>query len=241
MAQFGSSRVVIKASALETAIQAADMRKPLSELYRELFAITPPAVRRCRGRWVEEVPDLDGDDWDDMWSSPFAYLVSARDRLIHFKFLHRIYYTPARLARIYRAASAECWRCSHSPADFSHVFWGCPVVKDYWASVLACIVEVVKIPVPSSVEVCLLGLVDGLAPARAVRTLVSLLLFYARKALLLHWKSPLAPTILFWKGLVNKVTPLYKATYLSRGCPRKFNKVWKTWIDSPASTSVDQL
>lgn len=33
------------------------------------------------------VPDMDDEDWEDVWEVPFNRLVSARDRLIHYKFL----------------------------------------------------------------------------------------------------------------------------------------------------------
>lgn len=72
---------------------------------------------------------------------------------------------------------------------------------------------------PMMVAVCLLWLVEDLAPTRAQRTLLSLLLFYARKALILYLKKKsMAPSLPYWKGLVNKMIPLYNATYLSRGC-----------------------
>lgn len=60
--------------------------KLLSEFYKELFPAPPPSVIRCREQWVAEVPDLGGDNWDDMWCLPFTHLVSAWDRLIQFTF-----------------------------------------------------------------------------------------------------------------------------------------------------------
>lgn len=71
----------------------------------------------------------------------------------------------------------------------------------------------------------------------ALRTLLGLLLYYARKAILLKWKSPSAPTLDYWKHLVNTAIPLYKYTYESRVCPRKFSKVWDIWYDSPSSNA----
>lgn len=81
--------------------------------------------------------------------------------------------------------------------------------------------ELLTVPIPMSVRVCLLGLVDEVVPSKAHRTLLDILLFYARKAILLHWKKAVAPTLSFWKGLVNSMMPFYKATYVSRGCGKK--------------------
>lgn len=67
--------------------------------------------------------------------------------------------------------------------------------------------------------VFILGLVHLLAKARTMRTLTGLLLFYARKAILLKCKFLTKPILDFWKTLVNSATPLYKCIYESRGCP----------------------
>lgn len=186
----------------------------------------------CRSKWEMEVPDLQGEDWDDLWNQPFKHLVSARDRLIQFKFLHRSYYTPARLAKIYGNTSAECWRCSASPANAEHIFWLCPHIQDFWKEVTACISDLLTVPIPKTIKVCLLGLVEEVVPRRAQRTLITILLFYGKKAILLRWKNTKAPDINFWKGLVNAMIPYYKYTYEARGCTKNFDKVWKVWYES---------
>lgn len=175
-------------------------------------------MTKCRGCWEGEVPDIQGEDWDDLWDHPFKHLVSARDRLIHLKFLHRIYFTPARLSVIYPSVMADCWRCSFSPADARHVFWECPQIKIFWSGVIACIEEILMVPIPLSIRIC------------AHRTLLNILLFYGRKSILLKWRSSAPPSLSFWKALVNSMMPYYKATYVSRGCMKKFDKVWQAWL-----------
>lgn len=74
------------------------------------------------------------------------------------------------------------------------------------------------VPVPLTIRVCLLGLVEEVVPSRAHITLLNILFFYGRKAGV--------PDLVFWKGLVHSMIPFYKATYLFRGCRKKFEKVW---------------
>lgn len=83
-----------------------------------------------------------------------------------------------------------------------------------------------------TVRVCLLGLVDEVVPSRALRTLLNILLFYGRKAMLLNWKKLGAPDVAFWKGLVNSMMPHYRATYEARGCKKKLDTVWQAWYKS---------
>lgn len=128
---------------------------------------------------------------------PFQHLVSARDRLIQFKFLHRSYYTPARLTKIFGTVSAECWRCTFSPANASHIFWHCPHIIRYWEEVLSCVSDLLTTPIPLTIRVCLLGLVEEVVQTRALRTLLTIILFYAKKAILLRWKDPRARDVAF--------------------------------------------
>lgn len=92
------------------------------------------------------------------------------------------------------------------------------------------------ISVPQIVSVCLLGLVNHLVCTRAFRTLLSLLLFYARKAIVLVWKSDRSPSLDCWKTPINSVIPLYKIRYLF--LRKKFHKVWDIWHESPSITEA---
>lgn len=230
--QFRELKVESLPSSLESLLVDGDLVKPLSVAYKEFFKSTPPAITKCREKWEMEVPEIQGEDWDELWMQPFRHLVSARDRLIQFKFLHRSYLTPARLHKIFPTVSAECWRCSHVTADTDHIFWRCPKIQEFWTDVTSCITELISVPIPMNIKVCLLGLVDDIVPTRAMRTLLNILMFYGRKAILLAWKKPEAPTISVWKGLVNSMLPFYKATYESRGCVKKFDRVWQAWYKS---------
>lgn len=135
------------------------------------------------------------------WDYPMLQLSSTGDRLIQFKILHRIYFTLQRLPWIFPEQHFRCWRCSEDLATFILVFLHCPVIWSFW-EVSQCICSTITMLVPLTTDVCILGLVHLLASTRAMRTLLGLLLFYARKAILLGWKFPSAPTLNFWKHLV---------------------------------------
>lgn len=133
--QFASDSLDLGSSPLESLLCEENLKKPLSEVYKGLCVETPKMLSKCRDTWSALIPDFRRDDWDDMWDHTFGTLVSARDRLIQFKLLHRIYYTPARLASIYGTDAGECWQCAHSPADFDHVFWHCQPIGVFWTGV----------------------------------------------------------------------------------------------------------
>lgn len=134
-----------------------------------------------------------------MWTHPFKHLVSAKDKLICFQFLHRSYFTPPRLAKIFPSVSAEWWRCSHLPADADHIFWKCTLIQDqrFWSAFTLCISELLVIPMTTTIRVCLLGLFEDVVPSRALRTLLNILFFYGMKAILLKWKKQEASDLVF--------------------------------------------
>lgn len=150
-----------------------------------------------------------------------ARLVATRNRLIQFKIVHMAYFTPQRL----HCWQPNCWQCGEAPADIFPCLLVRLNIQEFWAAVVQVIYLITPISVPQTVSLCLLGLVNHLAFTRASRTLLSLLVFYARKAVVLVWKSDRPPSLDCWKKLIDLVIPLYKITYLFHGCPKKFHKV----------------
>lgn len=108
--------------------------------------------------------------------------------------------TPSPLHAIQSAKMApnvppDCWRCSHSRSDFTYIFRSCPAIVPYWEAVVRVVKQVSGNYFPPSLRVCLLGLVDQLAPTVAERTLLGLLLFYSRKTRNLTWKKSTPPAV----------------------------------------------
>lgn len=173
--------------------------------------------------WVTDIPDTYDDDWKKLWDTQFKQLVSIRDRLIQFKIIHRAYFYPHMLHRINPSISSVCWWCNHSKGDFFHILWSCLAITSYWMDIIKIISMVTQ--TRSILKICLLGLVENLSPTTAGRMLIGLLLFYARKAIMLCWKKSFAHTIPYWKQLVNSNLPLYRDTIANVGCQKK---VWES-------------
>lgn len=235
--QFGASAIVLQESDIESTLRNEPLDKALSTIYKQLFSDTHRVMASCRRRWEGVFPQLDSDDWDDIWDINFSRLISARDHLIQYKFLHWIYLTPARLARIFPSQSSCCWWCTLPSANFMHIFWDCVTIQRFWKEVTECVEEITTLYIRPSVEVCLLGLVDSLAAKKVIRTFLTIAFFYARKTIVLSWKKTSPPTIQAWKALVNKTLPFYKATYARRGIPNKFERVWGGWTKSASTVS----
>ncbi len=69
----------------------------------------------------------------------------ARLGLIQFKVLHRLHYSKAKLAIIYPTVDNRCDRCSHAPANLSHLFFLCPNLQPFWGIFLKTLSDILKI------------------------------------------------------------------------------------------------
>lgn len=105
--------------------------KPTSRLYSHLLLVSSQALDWLRAWWQRDIPDLDNDDWEDIWDLPFRSLVS-----LQFKVAHRAYLTPFRLHKTQSFHPPECWRYGDPLGIFCHIFWSCPAVTGFWADVL---------------------------------------------------------------------------------------------------------
>lgn len=159
-------------------------------------------------------------------------MIAAKDRFIQLKFLHRAYHTPQRLARIYPQRDQLWPRCRQDVGSFCHMVWSCPKLLPYWEAVAATLSKASGTQIPLNPLTLLLSLLDEVQGDRYIKLCMTFSLFYARREILLRWKSVEPPTCASWHLSINSVLPLYRLTYESRQCPAKFDKVWPGWIDA---------
>lgn len=161
-------------SNLESQLCDDQSDKPLSAIYR---ALLPSVHFGMEAKRLIDYPDLDAEDWEDIWEYPFSQLAAVKDHLIQFKLVHRAYLTPQRLNQIYPGAYPHCWKCGGGIADFQHMLWSCPKLQSFWGEAVHFITFLLTIPIPMTFSVCLMGLVSSLVHHRPTKTLIGVLLF----------------------------------------------------------------
>ena len=129
-----------------------------------------------------------------------------RTRLIQFKIIHRMYWSPSKLYRVKLTTDQGCWKCSEE-GTLTHMLWHCPKAQDFWTSVHECIQKVVGVEVPFCIRLYLLGgppiLTDDIAPVYAEWVQTAIML--GRKLLVQQWKSAHAPPITDWYNALTTV------------------------------------
>uniref|UniRef100_A0A803J2H9 Reverse transcriptase domain-containing protein n=1 Tax=Xenopus tropicalis TaxID=8364 RepID=A0A803J2H9_XENTR len=236
--QFPREPPIITESTLERYLHRPNLLKPLSWFYAILLQGSFDSVNHIRLKWAQDFPQLDNEVWKDILEQITETNIATRDRYIQVKFLNRVYLTPHRLARIYQGYPDVCVKCNVDQGNYIHVFWDCPKIQQYWTTILTFMGSSLGLPNIRTPEFCLLGHTEGLTLPSGDRICLQQLLHYAKKAILLTWKNMEPPTLGFWIKLVDDTLPRQKLTYLARGCPAKFDKIWSCWLTVPRTNNV---
>lgn len=97
--------------------------------------------------------------------------------------------------------------------SFFHILWECPQIETFWLVIFDLINIKLDLAISMSPELALLGIPDDAQRLHHSKLLISYLLFYDKKAILY------TPSLSSWKAKIDAALPLYKLTYISRGCP----------------------
>ena len=93
---------------------------------------------KARVRWQEEMSMSISDmQWTYCCSAIRRVSSNSRHRLVHFKYIQRVYYTPQHLYQYGLRDTSACPRCGMEEAGFLHVAWSCTQIQEYWTQVIA--------------------------------------------------------------------------------------------------------
>lgn len=218
--------------ALEHILTFTSPTKLITRLYKTMQHHYPVTAVMARTAWDS---DLETDITDAKWAlacrQTRQLTVNHTLRLLHFKFLHRLYRTPLQLHRMGLRDNARCWKCGHLEAGFLYLAWYCQPVASYWVEVLRHITDITSLTIPETPLTTLLGIIETYPPAKT--RLTSVLLLLAKRQIALHWGAPHAPSIKEW---VTSVThcQIQLATYWElqpiKLRPRDIWEPYVTWL-----------
>lgn len=221
-------QIAVTMDPIEELLAQESLSKPLSSLYFSLLSLESPKLERLWEAWNNDIPTLEREDWNKCFEDSLGLVISSRDKFIQTKFLHRVNYTPQRLHRLFPQRDPFCSRWRMQTGTYFHIFWSCPKVARFWAAFFEVINECLQLSLVSP-ELDLLGIQEVDQRPRYTKLLLSYLLYYAKRVILLKWNSPFPPSMTLWETSINKALPRYKMTYLNRKCPIKFDGIWLPW------------
>lgn len=73
--------------------------------------------------------------------------------------------------------------------------------QQFWFKVVGCVQSVTTININPSVEICLFGLIELLAPTKVICAILTLFFYYAQKIIILSWKKTCGPYCIGVEGI----------------------------------------
>lgn len=161
-------------------IKTESPRKIVSNIYKIAMSHREHQYTRARLAWQRDMElTMDDDIWSYCCANTIRISLHGKHRLIHFKYINRVYHTPERLHRFGLRADAACDSCRAAEAGFLHLAWNCPGMSHFWGKIFQEISKIVGTEISPDPELALLGYTRGLL--KAIRRMVDLGLLMAKQ------------------------------------------------------------
>ena len=86
-------------------------------------------------KWELEANIIITDEqWEETFKAGHKVTSSPTWRAFHWKIKIRYFITPSITSR-YSNTSQMCWRGCGLVGDFTHIFWDCPKILDFWTNI----------------------------------------------------------------------------------------------------------
>ena len=173
---------------------------------------------------------MSDEKWQKILSSVHTSSICARHNLIQCKILHRVYFTNAKLSRIYPDRTDTCNRCRQSPADFVHVFLTCLQLSGFWTATFETISKVVGQTIAPEPLTAFFGITTLVGVPKSTRNVIVFTTRLARRLILLKWSHSAPPTHNKWIQEVLRCITLEKIWFSLKGSLDTFYKTWRPFL-----------
>ena len=156
-----------------------------------------------------------------------------RTRLVQFKILNRLYWTPSKLYRVKLKQDPDCWRCQSGVGTLTHMLWSCQKIQDFWSEIHSNVTKIIGRDMPFSQRLYILGdpsALDDLPSHVAEWVLVALML--GRKRIISEWKASSPPPVSLWHTLLGRLAALESLSYRLINRVESFNLKWERYLSN---------
>lgn len=175
---------------------------------------------------------IDEEAWEELvktvgWS--VRYIVN---KFLHFKVIHRYYYTPIKLRKMGLMGNDKCWKCMSDTGSYLHLLWDCSFVFPFWKQVLHVIGGWLDTSLPESPRLCLIGDRSPSTPnvSKAEAALASAGFITAIRIILPHWKSQVRPGFTEWLTLMTDTASFENLIASLNDGRGRFYNVWSQFL-----------
>uniref|UniRef100_H3A336 Reverse transcriptase zinc-binding domain-containing protein n=1 Tax=Latimeria chalumnae TaxID=7897 RepID=H3A336_LATCH len=215
-----------------------------SKIYNFLINGFTLGVKTLQNIWCSDLNmELDEEEWLTLMRGMYKPLREAKLRLMQFKIINKIYWTPAKMHIVKLRSTKTCWNCDREDGDLIHMFWNCNQVKVFWKKVLKFCSKVLDREVPVDESLCLLHKnpwdIESDTHKDNFLWLI-LAIATAKRVICRHWKDKSGPNFTEWQKTLVEVAEYERTIYKLRDKLSTYEEIWEPFL-SHLEGSVQQI
>jgi len=212
------------------AYKSESVDRTISCLYKGLSNLKPHSTSYIKTKWEKEGGiTISEVEWTTIWRYQWRCTSSQKWREFGWKNLIRYFITPCQKSH-YNNNLPICWRnCGNQCANHYHVFWDCPVMKDYWREINNALKDIFKCEIPLESKTMFFGHIPEEWPKRD-KHLINILLVACKKSITRKWLSQESPTLNTWMDITMDIYKMEKITAFVNHKMENFASYWENWV-----------
>lgn len=210
------------------------VRSGASRYYSLIRQSHPPKLEGLKRAWEADLRgEIAMEKWKDITGSWYRISREMQTRLIRYKIIHRVYWTPCKMARLKLCESETCWRCERSRGTLLHMLYECELTQNFWGKITSCISKALRTEIIPSPALCILGLIpEGVELSSQQILWCRLALTTGCRIVLRHWKSKNEVPFNEWVGEMTKVASYEVLIARQNNREEEYRKIWDPYMMS---------
>ncbi len=198
---FGSASITPPSSdVLSKVIKVFGTGHEASKYYRLLLKNFISNTSGLKSAWETDINlTFTDEEWENISKNCRKMSGELRTRLVQFKIINRVYWSPLKLHRAKLRDSPNCWRYGGNVGTLLHMLWSCLATQIFWFNIYDNIKLILESDFPFCPSLFVLG--DPLplkdVPSAQAEWVQSALML-GRKLIVKEWKATSLPSVRVW-------------------------------------------
>ena len=203
----------------------------ISAIYKRFLDLKTHSTAYIKAKWEKESGiDISEEEWTLIWGYQWKCTSSMSWREFNWKNCIRYFITPSQTSH-YSDNVPVCWRkCGHQSANHYHIFWDCPIIKNFWKAVHNALQDIFREDIPLDFKILYLGNIPQ-SWLKGDRHLINAMLVASKKTITRKWLLPECPTITSWRDIVTEIYRMEQITAHVNQRMETFLKHWQKWCN----------
>nr|XP_014351295.1 PREDICTED: uncharacterized protein LOC106705811 [Latimeria chalumnae] len=205
----------------------------VSSLYQYLMKWTWPQKVGRRVCWQNVIGgQLTDQDWEELVREMSRPMRDAHLKLMQYKIVNNLYWTPSRMYTLKLKQTPTCWRCQEEIGDIAHMIYFCNKLNRFWDGIIANINSVTGCTFLKEPWFCILHkkTQEPRVPTRDFKWGV-IAVATAKKIILRHWKRDSLPTVEEWQLAMGDLAAFENSISKVNNSVQRHNRIWNQFLN----------